>query len=80
MSNKILAFGASNSINSLNKKLAVYAANQIEEAEITILDLNDFEMPIYNIDREKESGIPDLAAQFKSHKHIRRYRYFICRT
>jgi NAD(P)H-dependent FMN reductase len=67
MSKKILAFGASNSLNSINKKLATYAANQIDDAEVTILDLNDFEMPIYSIDREKESGIPYLAVQFKDH-------------
>ena len=67
MSKKILAFGASNSIHSINKKLATYAANQLEDATITILDLNDFEMPIYSIDREKESGIPDLAFQFKNY-------------
>ncbi len=67
MSKKILAFGASNSIHSINKKLAIYAANQIEDADITVLDLNDFEMPIYSIDKEKDKGIPDLAKQFKKH-------------
>ena len=67
MSKKILAFGASNSKNSINKKFATFAANQIADAEITLLDLNDFEMPIYSIDREQEGGIPDLAKQFKSH-------------
>ena len=67
MSKKILAFGASNSINSINKKLATFAADQLKEAEITVLDLNDYEMPIYSIDRENESGIPDLAVQFKKH-------------
>jgi len=67
MKKKILAFGASNSINSINKKLATYAAKQIENADITILDLNDFEMPIYSIDRENNTGIPDLAVQFKKH-------------
>lgn len=67
MNKKILAFGASNSIHSINKKLAIYAAKQLEDASITILDLNDFEMPIYSIDREKKSGIPDLALQFKNH-------------
>ena len=67
MSRKILVFGASNSKNSINKKLATYAAKQIDDAEITILDLNDFEMPIYSIDRENEAGIPDLAVQFKQH-------------
>ena len=66
MSQKVIAFGASNSRNSINKKLATFAANQLSDAEITILDLNDFEMPIYSIDREEENGIPDLAKQFKA--------------
>ena len=65
MSKNILAFGASNSRNSINKVFANYAANQIEGATIKLLDLNDYEMPIYSIDREKESGIPLLATQFK---------------
>jgi len=66
MSKKILAFGASNSRHSINKKFATFAANQLNGAEIIILDLNDFEMPIYSIDRENESGIPELAKQFKA--------------
>ena len=65
MSKKILAFGASSSKNSINKKLATFATNQIDEAAVTILDLNDFEMPIYSIDRENEQGIHPLALQFK---------------
>lgn len=62
---KILAFGASNSRKSINKQLAAYAAAQFEEATVTLIDLNDFEMPIYGIDREKEAGIPALAYDFK---------------
>lgn len=61
---KILAFGASNSQNSINKKLANYAANQFENVEIEVLDLNDFEMPIYSVDIEKTSGLPQLAHDF----------------
>ena len=63
---KILAFGASNSRNSINKQLAAYAAAQFEEAEVTLVDLNDFEMPLYSIDREKEEGVPTLAHDFKA--------------
>jgi NAD(P)H-dependent FMN reductase len=62
---KILAFGASNSSKSINKQLATYAAHQINNAEVQILDLNDFEMPIYAIDKERASGIPALAVEFK---------------
>lgn len=61
---KILAFGASNSKNSINQKLAAYTAGLVENAEVEILDLNDYEMPIYSQDREGENGIPDLAKQF----------------
>lgn len=62
---KILAFAASNSKKSINKKLVKYTINQIENAEISFLDINDFEMPIYSIDREDENGIPELALRFK---------------
>ncbi|MEL7981720.1 NAD(P)H-dependent oxidoreductase [Vreelandella titanicae] len=61
---KVLAFGASNSKSSINKKLASYAAQQISDADISLIDLNDFEMPIFIEDREKESGIPELAHAF----------------
>ncbi len=66
MSKKIVAFGASSSRNSINKKLATWAANQIDGATVNLLDLNDFEMPIYSIDREQESGIPAAAQNFKT--------------
>ncbi len=62
----IIAFGASNSKHSINKQFATYAANQLTGIDVEILDLNDFEMPIYSIDREKESGIPQLAHDFKA--------------
>ena len=61
---KVLAFGTSNSKNSINKKLAFYAAQQINNADVSLIDINDFEMPIYSEDREKESGIPQLAHDF----------------
>ena len=63
--NKIIAIGASNSRNSINKEFASWAAGQIENAEVEVLDLNDFEMPIYSIDLETVSGIPEKARLFK---------------
>ena len=62
---KILAFGASSSKKSINKRFAVYVAHCIPNADVNVLDLNDYEMPIYSIDRENEDGIPDLAYTFK---------------
>jgi len=61
----ILVIGGSSSRNSINKKFAVYAASQLAETSKVILDLNDFEMPIFSVDREKESGIPEAAYRFK---------------
>ncbi len=61
---KIVAFGASNSSRSINKSFAVYTASLFYGAEVTVLDLNDFELPIYSFDREKDTGIPDKAVSF----------------
>jgi NAD(P)H-dependent FMN reductase len=66
MTKRILAFGASNSKRSINKRLAEFAANQLEDVAVDLLDLNDFEMPIFSTDKE-EIGIPERAHAFKSH-------------
>ncbi|WP_162127157.1 NADPH-dependent FMN reductase [Flavobacterium phycosphaerae] len=64
MSKKILAFGASNSSDSINKQLASYASKQFENTTVELLDLNDYEMPIYSKDRERDNGIPQPANDF----------------
>jgi len=58
---KIIALGGSNSAKSINKALATYVANQVENAETIVADLNDFNLPLYGIDLETEKGIPDDA-------------------
>ena len=63
----IITFAGTNSKNSINKELAVYASSLIENVEITVLDLNDFELPIYGIDYESDNGIPDNAQKFLEH-------------
>ncbi|MEL7146115.1 MAG: NAD(P)H-dependent oxidoreductase [Bacteroidota bacterium] len=65
----ILVFGASNSKESINKKLAVWSANQLEHVNIDLVDLKDYEMAIYGIDLENEIGIPDQAKKFKEKVH-----------
>lgn len=62
---KVLAFGASSSKKSINQQLALWAAKQLLGIQIKDLDLNDFEMPIYSIDREQHEGIPRKAELFK---------------
>lgn len=60
---KVLAFAGSNSENSVNKKLIHFAATYFENDEIEVLDLNDYEMPIFKPEREA-AGIPQLALDF----------------
>jgi NAD(P)H-dependent FMN reductase len=61
---QIIAFAGSNSKQSINKQLAIYAATIIEDVEVNILDLNDYKLPIYGIDYENEKGIPENAYKF----------------
>lgn len=61
---KIIAFGASPSKNSINKKLATYAASLFENAEVEVLDLNDYQMPLFSVDVEVEIGQHELAKAF----------------
>ena len=63
---KILAFAASNSRKSINKQLVAYAASLVNGAEVEVLDLNDYELPLFSEDREKELGHPELAQAFLS--------------
>jgi len=58
---KIIAIGASNSKKSINKQLAIYAANQVKNSETIVVDLNDYEIPAYGIDYETQHGIPEKA-------------------
>jgi len=62
---KIIAFGASSSVHSINKKLATYAASRVPDAQVIVLDLNDYDMPIFSVDRETKDGFPQLAYDFK---------------
>ena len=61
---KIIAFGASNSRQSINRLLAGYVARLVPGAEVELLDLNDYEMPLFSEDRERESGHPPQAIRF----------------
>jgi len=63
---KIIALGGSNSKNSINKTLAVTVSNKVRNVEVKILDLNDFELPIYGVDYETENGIPENAIKLNT--------------
>jgi NAD(P)H-dependent FMN reductase len=66
---KILAFAATSSKHSINRQLITYATQILDDTmgtDVTVetIDLNDYEMPIYSIDRQNEGGIPQLAHDF----------------
>jgi NAD(P)H-dependent FMN reductase len=61
---KLLAFAASSSSKSINKQLATYAASLVPNATVEILDINDYEMPIFSQDKEEVLGQPHAAQAF----------------
>ena len=61
---RIVAFGASTSSTSINKALATYAAQQVEGAEVQVLDINNYDVPMFSEDKEKEIGQAEGAQQF----------------
>lgn len=62
---KITAFGASYSRTSINRQWAEYVSVQIPgDHSLRVLDLNDYDLPVYTVEREKELGIPASVGQF----------------
>lgn len=66
MKKNIVAFAGSNSLNSINKMLVAYTLREFAEFDIDFIDLNDFEMPLYSIDRQLDNGIPEKANIFRN--------------
>lgn len=68
---KILAFAGSNSSTSVNRKLIEHAASKTSEHDVQLIDLRDFDAPVFSEDLEKEFGAPEniskLKAVFKEH-------------
>jgi NAD(P)H-dependent FMN reductase len=64
---RILAFGGSLRRDSYNQKLAAVAAQGAREAgaEVTLIALRDFPMPLLDQDVEAASGLPDAAKRLK---------------
>ncbi|UBM58918.1 NAD(P)H-dependent oxidoreductase [Marinilongibacter aquaticus] len=64
---QILAFAGSSSKHSINKKLVTYVSGLFKGHDVNLIDLNDFEMPIFSVDKEAEQGIPKEAYAFSRH-------------
>lgn len=67
MTVKLLAFAGSLRKDSYNKKLAKIIAQSAEKAgaEVTLIELNDYPMPLFNEDDESKDGIHPNALKFK---------------
>ncbi len=65
--NKILAFSGSSRKGSFNTKLVQIAAKSAKQtgADVTVIDLIDYDMPIFNEDLEAKQGMPAKAKEFK---------------
>ncbi len=64
---KILVFAGSNRTGSFNRKLAALAADELRSAgmNVTLADLRDYPMPLYDGDAEAAQGVPENARRFK---------------
>jgi len=64
---KILAFAGSTRTESFNKKLVKIAATGARNAgaEVTLIDLRDFPLPLYDGDLEDREGLPANAKKLK---------------
>ncbi|MAY43110.1 MULTISPECIES: NAD(P)H-dependent oxidoreductase [unclassified Neptuniibacter] len=64
---KILAFSGSSREDSYNQKLVNVAAKGAQEAgaEVTVINLGDYPMPLFNQDDEAEKGVDAQAKAFK---------------
>ena len=64
---KILAFAGSLRADSYNKKLIKIGVRGAERAgaEVTLIDLRDFPMPIFDQDFETKEGLPKNAVKMK---------------
>ena len=65
---RILAFGGSLRRDSYNQKLAAIAAAGGREAgaEVTLILLRDFALPVFDEDLEATSGMPEAAKRLKA--------------
>lgn len=65
---KILAFAGSARVESFNKKLVKIATVGATDAgaEVTLIDLLDYSMPLFNEDLEAKDGLPESVLQFKA--------------
>lgn len=55
---KILAFATSNSRQSINHKALAHLTTFLPREDVQLLDIRDWDIPIYDVDLEREQGVP----------------------
>ncbi|MDD7909665.1 MULTISPECIES: NADPH-dependent FMN reductase [Pseudovibrio] len=67
MTPKILVFSGSTRSQSYNAQLAALVAKHValEGADVTLLNLSDYPLPLYDGDLEEEQGVPENALKLK---------------
>ena len=63
---KILTISASNSANSINRTLLELASSKIEGHDVAMLDIRDYPMPFFSLDKEESEGHPETAKQVRA--------------
>ena len=70
---RILAFAGSTRMESVNKRLVKIAAAGATGAggDVTLIDLRDYPLPLYDGDLEERDGLPANARTLKDLVHVR---------
>jgi NAD(P)H-dependent FMN reductase len=61
---KIIGFAGSTSKQSINAQLVKYTLDKVEAHQTQLLDLNDYPLPVFSEDLEREQGYPRNVEKF----------------
>lgn len=60
---KVLAFAGSNHANSINYQLLEFTSSLVSKAEVTVLDIRAWNIPMYSIDMDATNETPEQIAE-----------------
>ncbi len=75
---KIIAFGACTRKTSINKAFATFTANLVDGAQVQVLNINDYSVPMFSEDPEKRSVKRKGPKPFTRPCTSRCFRDFVC--
>lgn len=62
---KILAFAGSNNSQSVNRQLLQWVVDQLPKESVTFVSLENYQLPMFGQDLEREQGSPELAKELR---------------